>query len=125
MQKESEKQRMLDAKSAEIKKLVHVHKMKNIWYNLNEITLDADFLYKRKNYSNRWTYYRENFLNDKNYEVSHKRRFYLFWTLIASVVAGYYWGQYVSDTENNYHLLESLIIEEQIYAHLLGKADPE
>lgn len=131
-----QKQRIIDAKSAEILKLAHVQKMQQINYDRNEIALKAPHIYKRSNYSKRLFYIKPEIMKDSHYQSSNKKRFAQILTFFTFMTAGYFVGLKHSDPEDKRQYIYGLetptnkdniplFVEEQLYYHLMGSKDPK
>ena len=124
IQKQKEEEKVIESKSAEIKKLQHMYRMQNLNMDRNELLVDWDFLHEKKNYTDKWLYLTPEYQNDKDFETSNKRRLWTLVSFIAAVGAGYAFGLRLSDEEDKRELLEEVLVEEQIYTHLIGSKEP-
>jgi hypothetical protein len=136
LQKEKEQKMILDSKTPEIKKLIHMYRLNGginvsdkygrIVTNKNEMLLmNSQFLHKKGNYSTRLLYSKPIYRKEWDYAPSNWKRFKILFAFLSSVAFGYIYAFLVSDSENLDQYIEYLITEEQIFAHLTGRADPK
>lgn len=136
LQKEKEQKMIIDSKTPEIKKLIHMYRLNGginvsdkygrIVTDKNELYLkDSEFLHKKKNYSNRLFYFMPYYRKEWHYIPSNWKRFKVLFAFLSSAVVGYFYAFLASDSENLDQYIEYLITEEQIFAHLTGKANPK
>lgn len=100
-----------------------MHRMQNINYDRNEISLDAPYLFKRRNIRNRWWTVGTIWQKDKDYHPNHKKRVGYLLAFLAALGLGYVHGLYNSDPVDGRQYVEHMLVEEQLYAHLLGRSD--
>lgn len=122
--KEEEQKKLLEARSADVKKLEHIYKLKNTNYDRNELLFYSDFLHDKRNYSKNWFYLMPDKQDGRDYHPSNWKRFKLFLTFFSAIGIGYFTGYILSESEDFREYVEEMVVEEQVYDYLIHHKKP-